>query len=149
MELHLEGSTSINAPRQTVFGRLTDPSFLAKALPDSEEVRVTDGSTFEGKVKVKLAVVSSALKVRMTVSAKEPPNKATLSVEGSGSGSTLRITSAFTLTGDSPTKMEWTADADISGIMAGLGSTLLKSFASKKVDEIFSGITKAIEKATT
>jgi len=128
---------------------LTDPNFLARTLPDSEEVRVVDGSTLEARTRVRVAVVSSTLKVRMTVSGSEPPNRATLLVEGSGSGSTLKITSTFVLTGDSPTRMEWTAAADVGGIMAGLGSTLLKSFASKKVDEIFAGITKAIEKAAS
>ena len=145
MEIRLSGSNIINASRQTVFDRLTNPDFLARSLPDSEDVRVVDPSTIEGKVKVKVAVVSSTLKVRMTVSGKAALEKATLRVEGSGSGSALRITSNFTLTGDAPTKMEWTADAEITGVMAGLGSTLLKGFATKKVDEIFSGITKAIE----
>ena len=145
MELHFGGSSVINASRQTVFGRLTDPNFLARTIPDSEEVRVLDGSTLEGKVRVRLGVVSSSLKVRMTVEGKAPGERATLRVEGSGSGSSMKISSTFSLTGDAPTTMEWRADAEISGVMAGLGSTLLKSFAGKKVEEIFSGITKAIE----
>jgi len=145
LELHLSGSNTINASRQTVFQRLTDTAFLAKTLPDSEEARVIDGSTLEAKLKVRVAVVSSTLRIRMTVSDRVPPEKATLQVDGSGSGSTLKITSNFTLTGDSPTRMDWTADAEMSGVMAGLGSTLLKTFATKKVDEIFSGITKAVE----
>lgn len=148
MDIRLSGSNTINATRQTVYERLTSADFLAKSLPESEDVRVVDPSTVEGRVKVRVAVVSSTLKVRMTVSDKVPPQKATLKVDGSGSGSALKITSDFVLTGDSPTKMEWTADAEITGVMAGLGSTLLKGFASKKVDEIFSGITKAIERST-
>lgn len=149
MEVHLSGSNSINATRQAIFDRLTSPDFLAKALPDSEEVRVIDGSTLEAKVRVRVAVVSATLKVRVTVAGKVPPEKATLQVDGSGSGSTLRIASTFTLTGDSPAQMNWTADADMTGVMAGLGSALLKSFATRKVDEIFSGITRAIERSST
>ena len=149
MDLHLSGSNTINAPRKAVFERLTDARFLAQSLPDSEDVHLVDGSTLEAKIKVRVAVVSSTLKVRMTVINKVAPDKATLQVDGSGSGSTLKITSNFILTGDSPTKMEWTADAVMGGVMAGLGSTLLKSFSAKKVDEIFSGITKAIESASS
>jgi carbon monoxide dehydrogenase subunit G len=148
LELHLSGSVSIDAPRQTVFERLTDVGFLAKSLPDSEEVRVMDASTIEAKMKLKVSVVSSTHKFRLTVAAREPPAKAALNVEGSGSGSSLKISSSFNLVGDSPTRMDWTADAEVGGIIAGLGSTLLKSFASKKVDEIFAGITKAIEQAS-
>jgi len=39
----------------------------------------------------------------------------------------------FDLSGDSPVTMKWSADAEITGVMAGLGSTLLKGFATKKV----------------
>lgn len=145
MQLHLEGSVTINASPPKVFGLLTDPSFLAKTLPDSEDVRVIDGSTLEAKIRVKVAVVSNTLKVKMTVAEREAPVKAKLLVEGSGSGSSMKISSTFTLTGESSTKMGWTADADITGLIAGLGSTLLRSFAAKKVEEIFGGITRAIE----
>ncbi len=148
MELHLDGSVTINASPSKVFALLTDPNFLAKTLPDSEEVRVIDGSTLEAKVRVKVAVVSSKLKVKMTVAEREAPVRAKLLVEGSGSGSSMRISSTFTLTGGSNTTVSWAADADISGLIAGLGSTLLKSFAAKKVEEIFGGITSAIEKST-
>jgi carbon monoxide dehydrogenase subunit G len=41
--------------------------------------------------------------------------------------------------------MSWKADAEISGVMAGIGSSLLRGFATKKVTEIFDGITKSLE----
>ncbi|QQG48884.1 MAG: carbon monoxide dehydrogenase subunit G [archaeon] len=148
MQIHLEGSNKINAPRERVFSMLTDPHFLAKTLPDAEDVRVLDASSLEAKLKLRVAVVSSTLKVRMSIADKTPPSKATLLAEGSGSGSNMRINSTFTLEGDSPTTMSWSADADITGVMAGLGSALLKGFATKKVAEIFSGITKAVEQAS-
>lgn len=148
MEIHLSGSNNINAQRQKVFEMLTSPKFLAGSLPYAEDVRVVDGFTLEAKVRVKVAVVSSSLKVRMTVSNKVPSDQATLRVEGSGSGSALRITSQFSLTGEFPTRMDWKADAEITGVMAGLGSTLLKGFAKKEVDEVFKGITGAIERSS-
>ena len=148
MQLHLDGSNQIDAHRQRVFALLTDSKFLATTIPDAEEVRVIDGDSLEAKLKLRVAIVSSAMKLRMTITRREPPSKASLVAEGTGSGSTLKVTSIFTLEGDLPTKMVWSADAEISGVMAGLGSTLLKGFATKKVAEIFEGITKAVEAAT-
>jgi carbon monoxide dehydrogenase subunit G len=147
MQLHLEGSNTINAPGAKVYSLLTDPNFVAKTLPDAEDVRVVDGSTLEARVRLRIAVVSSALKMRMTIQRTLPTTRATLVAEGSGSGSSMKITSVFELSGDSPATMRWSADADISGVMAGIGSTLLKGFATKKVSEIFEGITKAVEAA--
>jgi uncharacterized protein len=138
----------MNSKRETVFELLTDPNFLAKTLPDAEDVRVIDGSSLEARLKLRVAVVSSKLNVKMTVTDKESPSKATLLAEGSGSGSSMKITSVFNLEGDNPTSMNWVADAEIGGVMAGLGSTVLRGFATKKVAEIFAGITQAIEKST-
>ncbi len=145
MQLHLEGSTSINSPREKVYSLLTDPNFLAKTLPDAEDVHVLDGSSLEAKIKLRIAVVSAAIKMKMTVSKTDPQSKATMNAEGAGSGSNMKIESRFDLSGDNPTTMTWTADAEITGVMAGIGSTLLKGFATKKVADIFSGITNAIE----
>jgi carbon monoxide dehydrogenase subunit G len=145
MQLHLEGSNSIKAPREKVFALLTDPNFLAKTLPDAEDVQVLDSSRLQARIKLRVAVVSSSLKMKMAITDREPPFKATLVAEGAGSGSNMKITSHFSLEGDLPTTMAWVADAEITGVMAGLGSTLVKGFATKKVAEIFQGITKAVE----
>jgi carbon monoxide dehydrogenase subunit G len=138
----------MKAPREKVYALLTDPKFLAKTLPDAEEVRVLDDSNLEARVKLRIAVVTSSMKLKLRVSRVDPPSRAALLAEGSGSGSNLKITSTFDLSGDMPTTMAWSADAEITGVMAGIGSTLLKGFATKKVGEIFSGITKSVEEAT-
>ena len=147
MQLHLEGSNEINSPKQRVYSLLTDPSFVSRTLPDAEEVRVLDGASLEAKLKLKVAVVSATMKMKMTIEKTSPPDKASLVAEGAGSGSTMKIRSTFDLSGDAPTTMAWAADAEITGIMAGMGSSLLKGFANKKVAELFSGISKAVEES--
>jgi uncharacterized protein len=145
MQLHLDGSNVINGEGDRVYSLLTDPNFIAKALPDAEDVRVIDGSSLEAKIKLRIAVVSSTLRMKMTIDRTSPPTEAMLVAEGSGSGSNMKITSVFNLSEGAPTTMRWSADAEINGVMAGIGSTLLKGFATKKVGEIFAGITKAVE----
>jgi len=145
MQLHLDGSNSINAARERVFSLLTDPAFLAKTLPDAEDVRVLGPDSLEAKIKLRVAVVSSTLKMKLTITEKTPTTEATLVADGTGSGSAIKINSRFSLQGDLPTTMAWSADAEITGVMAGMGSTLLKGFATKKIAEIFQGITKAVE----
>ncbi|MDG7014199.1 MAG: hypothetical protein JRN11_02200 [Nitrososphaerota archaeon] len=148
MQLHLDGSNVIRSPQNKVYALLTDAYFIAKTLPDADDVHVLDAQSLEARIKLRVAVVSSAMKVKMTISKTAPISKATLVAEGTGSGSSMRITSVFELSGDAPTSMRWSADAEITGVMAGLGSSLLKGFATKKVAEIFEGITKAVEAAS-
>src|SRR5712691_11062409 len=149
MQLHLDGSTIIKAERERVFQLLTDPKFIATTLPDAVEVAVLDRDSLEAKMKVKVALISSNIKVRLRVTDRVPPSRARLLVEGSGGGSNLKISSTFSLEGDgSTTRLSWVADAEITGLMAGLGSIVLRGFAEKKVGEIFAGITKGIEGAS-
>lgn len=145
MQLHFDGSTSLTASRSSIYGLLTDTNFIGKNLTDAEDIRVIDDTHLEAKLRVRIAIVSSTLRVKMAVTNKKPQSEATLVAEGSGSGSTVKIVSTFTLLGDEPTVLSWAADAEITGVMAGIGQTLLKGFATKKVTEIFGGITKAIE----
>lgn len=145
MHITLDGTTSIASGRENVFRLLTDPGFLARTIPDAEDVRVIDAKSLEAKIKLRLAVVSATMKMTMTVAETQPPAHAKLLADGSGSGSSVRIVSNFTLEGTNPTSMSWNAEADVTGVMAGLGSTVLKGFAAKKVREIFEGITRAIE----
>jgi uncharacterized protein len=147
MQLHLNGSSVINARRERVYQLLTDPKFIATTLPDAVEVAVLDTESLEAKMKVKIALISSNIKIRLRVTERVPPSRARLLAEGSGSGSSLKINSTFILEGDgtTTTRLSWVADAEITGLMAGLGSIVLRGFAEKKVGEIFAGITKGIE----
>jgi carbon monoxide dehydrogenase subunit G len=145
LDLHLEGSTPINADQATVYRLLTDTKFLSTTLPDSEEVKVVDDTSLEAKIRVRVAVVSTRLAVKMSIVESRPPTMAKLEAQASGIGSNMMIKSTFELSGSRPTNLRWTADAELTGVVAGLGSSVLRGFAARKVDQIFSGITKAIE----
>jgi carbon monoxide dehydrogenase subunit G len=147
MQLHLEGAEDLKLPRERVFQLLTDSKFIAKSLPDAQETKVIDDSNLEAKMKIGISFLTTNMNTKMKIADKVPPQHAKLLVEGSGSGSNIKITSDFNLEGDNPTKMRWVADADITGVMAGIGSSIIKGFAEKKVKEIFTGIKKAMEEA--
>ena len=146
MQLHLEGSEELNLRREKIFQLLTDPNFIARSIPDSQDVRVTGEDTVEARMKIGISFVTTVMQVKMRIADKRPATHARLYAEGSGSGSNMKITSDFDLESDMPTRMKWVADAEMTGLMAGIGSTILKGFAEKKVGEIFRGIKSAMEK---
>jgi uncharacterized protein len=147
MQLHLEGAEDLALPRERVYQLLTDSKFIAKSLPDAQETKVIDDSSLEARMKIGISFLTTNMNVKMKIVDKVPPQHARLQVEGVGSGSSMKINSDFDLEGDSATKMKWVADAEITGVMAGIGSSILKGFAEKKVKEIFEGIKKAMEQA--
>jgi len=148
MHIHLEGSNELKADLETAYQRLTNLSLMANAIPDSEAVRILDNDTAETTVKLRIALVSTKLKMKIKIQQKRPPSHAELSAEGSGTGSQVKIHSTFDLektTTGPGTKMTWAADSEITGIMAGIGSAMLKGFAEKRVAEIFGAIGLAVE----
>lgn len=150
MQLHLEGSTELKVDPDTAYNRLTNLEIMTKALPDAEDVKVIDSDTAEATIKLRIALVSTRLKMKVKILGKRPPSHAELSAEGSGSGSRVKIFSTFDLErgmGQS-TKMKWVADAEITGLMAGIGSVMLRGFAGKRVGEIFEAVGIAVEKPT-
>lgn len=148
MQLHLEGAEALALPRERVYQLLTDSSFIAKSLPDAQETKVIDDSSLEARMKIGISFLTTNMNVKMKIVDKQPPGHARLLAEGVGSGSNMKITSDFDLEGDTSTKMKWVAEAEITGVMAGIGSSILKGFAEKKVKEIFDGIKKAMERAS-
>jgi carbon monoxide dehydrogenase subunit G len=148
MQLHLEGSNELKLDPETAYTRLTNLELMTKALPDAEDVRVIDSDTAEATMKLRIALVSTRLRMKVKIQGKRPSTHAELSAEGSGSGSHVKLYSIFDLekTTGSTTKMTWSANADITGIMAGIGSAMLKGFAERRVGEIFEAISRAIEK---
>jgi carbon monoxide dehydrogenase subunit G len=147
MQLHLEGAEDLNLPRERVFQLLTDSSFLAKSMPDVQETKVIDDSNLEAKMKMRISFLTTSMAIKIKVADKVPPQHARLLVEGVGSGSNMKITSDLNLEGESTTKMRWMADVEINGVMAGIGSSILKGFAEKKVKEIFDDLRKAMDQA--
>ncbi len=145
MQLHLEGSEELGISRERVYQLLTNPDFIARSLPDAQEIKVQSDGTVEARIKVGVSFVTANMQVRLKITDKVVNQHARLMAEGSGSGSTMKITSDFDLDGDKPTRMKWKADADISGLMAGMGSSILKGFSDRKVREIFDGIKRAME----
>lgn len=149
MHFHLDGSIDVKLDQHTAYQRLTDLELMAKALPDIEEIKMIDNDSAEATVKLRIGLVSTRLRMNVKISDKNPSSHAVLSAEGSGSGSHIKISSIFRLeraNDMSTTKMSWSAEAEITGVMAGIGSTILKGFAEKRVIEILDAIGSAVEK---
>ncbi|MDG6908735.1 MAG: carbon monoxide dehydrogenase, partial [Nitrososphaerota archaeon] len=46
---------------------------------------------------------------------------------------------------DSGTEIAWSADADIQGVVSGIGGNMLKSQSEKMVSQIFANIKRKLE----
>ena len=146
MKYHLDGTVIISAPPEKTFSRLSDPKFMVNAVPDIQSYKIIDNEHFEAKIKVGISIVRGTVDMKFAILDKRDGNHARLVADGSGAGSKMHIDSIIDLSPDPHgTKMVWSADADIGGLMAGIGSQILKGQSEKQVSQIFSNIKEKIE----
>ncbi len=146
MKFHLDGVVHINASPEKTFASLSDPTFMVATIPDLQSSRIIDQDHFEAKIKVGISVIRGTVDMKFELKEKSGGNHARLIGDGSGAGSKMHIESELDISSeDSGTKMAWSADADISGLMAGIGSQILKGQSEKQVTQIFANIKSKLE----
>src|SRR5579872_4203085 len=119
---------------------------MVGAVPDIQSYKIIDQDHFEAKIKVGISLVRGTVDMKFAISDKRDQNHARLVADGAGAGSKMHIDSTIDLAPDlEGTRMTWAADADIGGLMAGIGSQILKGQSEKQVSQIFSNIKQKIE----
>ncbi len=135
--MHLEGSFEAFVPRKVVWEFLLNPNDIAPCFPDLQSLNILSPDSFRAKVKVGISLVKGTMEFEFRMADKVPPSSAKLIGTGRGVGSSVEMQTAFTLDeSGSGTKVGWTADVTVRGIMAGLGAKLLDSASSKMVEQV-------------
>ncbi len=146
MKFHLDGAVSIKASPEKTFTSLSNPEFMVSTIPDLQSYKILDQDHFEAKIKVGISVVRGTVDMKFELKDKTGGNHARLLGDGAGAGSRMHIDSTLDLSPEGEgTKMAWSADADLGGLMAGIGSQILKSQSEKQVSQIFSNIKAKLE----
>jgi carbon monoxide dehydrogenase subunit G len=146
LKFHLDGTLSIRATPEKTFEALSDPEFMISTIPDLQSSKILDKNHFEAKIKVGISVVRGAVDMKFEIRDQTGANHAKLIGDGSGAGSKMHIESVLDLSPDgSGTRMAWSADADLGGLIAGIGSQILKGQSERQVAEIFANIKAKLE----
>lgn len=139
--MDLTGDYRIPAPRAVVWAALNDPEVLKACIPGCEDLNKTSDTEFVAKVVAKIGPVKASFGGKVTLSDIDAPNGYTISGEGQGGaagfakgGAKVRLES---VDGGAATILHYTADAQIGGKLAQIGSRLVEGSARKLADEFF------------
>ncbi len=156
--MEITGIQTITATRQKVWDALNDPDILKKSLPGCESVERTSANEF----KVIMAAAIGPLRARfngvLKMSDVQAPESCTMVFEGQGGAvgfgkgnSSVRLTEL-----QGQTELTYTANAQVGGKLAQVGSRLIDSVARKMADDFFkafklqlAGETVALKDAAT
>jgi carbon monoxide dehydrogenase subunit G len=140
-KMDLTGEYRIPAPRETVWAALNNPDVLKACIPGCEELNKTSDTELVAKVVAKIGPVKAAFGGKVTLSDLDPPNGYTITGEGQGGaagfakgGAKVRLEA---VDGGAATVLHYSADAQIGGKLAQIGSRLVEGTARKLADEFF------------
>lgn len=137
--MEINGSQNIGAPRQKVWDALNDPVVLKQCLPGCESVERINAEEFVVVIAAAIGPLRARFKGRLTMSEAKPPESCVMVFEGQGGGVGFgkgSSTVALAETEDGTT-LSYTANAQVGGKLAQVGSRMIDSVARKMADDFF------------
>jgi uncharacterized protein len=148
--MELTGTYTFDAPLSVVWELLMNPDSIAKALPGVNEMLPIEGEDLAWKAVAKIGVasISGTYAGYIRMSEVQAPNQYRLTVSGEGQQSIINGTALLVLSPDpdntQKTLLNWNAEANISGKLAGVGQRLIKSAAGMLSKQFFNGLARQI-----
>jgi carbon monoxide dehydrogenase subunit G len=137
--MKMSGEKILNASQAKVWTALNDPEVLRQSIPGCESFQKQGDDSYKATVAAKIGPVQARFNGAVRLSELDPPNGYTISGEGSGgaAGSAKGSAKVRLVPADGGTRLTWTADAQISGKLAQIGSRLIESTANHMAGQFF------------
>jgi carbon monoxide dehydrogenase subunit G len=138
--MKMSGEKVLNVPQETVWRALNDPEILRQSIPGCESFEKTGENQYRATVASRIGPVQARFNGNVRITDINAPNGYTLSGEGSGGAAgSAKGTAQVRLepAGGGSTKLSWTADAQIAGKLAQIGSRLIDSTVNMMAGQFF------------
>jgi carbon monoxide dehydrogenase subunit G len=144
------GTVSIDAPRRAVWEFLMDFQSLAACGPGVESVVTGGPDRARVNARLGLGFISAPFAIDLELGTVAAPDRATIHGRGEAPGSQVEGRAEMRLAGppEGPTEIAWTAQVELFGSLAGIGSRLLESAAGRLIDEAFECVRARLAVAT-
>jgi hypothetical protein len=146
--VNVTGERTFQAPRDTVWRVLNDPSSMAKVMPGVESFDVQDDRRWTANVKIPLGLGGLKMKVDMERVEEREPEFAKMAIKGSGVGAMLNMETSFDLreAGDG-CAMAWAADVKIAGPVGSMGQRVLQPIVNQQVENVLNALDAQVQEA--
>jgi uncharacterized protein len=146
MSMEITGEYLVPAPQQRVWEALNDPRVLQASIAGCQSLEKVSDTEFSAIVTTKVGPVSATFRGSVNLSELDPPNGYTLTGRGQGGAAGFaKMTSRVTLVPqEGQTLLRYTAQAEIGGKLASVGSRLVQAVAKKNADDFFAAFTRQL-----
>ncbi len=146
--MKIEGSHDISAPRQKVWDAFLDPEVLRQAIPGCEKLEALGNDEYRATMKIGVAAVKGTFEGKVKLSDKKPPESFRQYAEGSGGPGFVRSDTVVSLAEvEGGTRVTYSADVQIGGLIAGVGQRMLGGVSKMMADQFFNRIGQLLQGA--
>ena len=144
--MKLEGSNDIPAPRERVWAAFLDPAVLKQAIPGCEKLDAIGDGEYKATMKIGVAAVKGTFEGKVRLSDLKPPDSYRMAVDGSGGPGFIRGETQITLTDvDGGTRVTYTADVQVGGLIAGVGQRMIGGVSKMMADQFFNKMSQLLQ----
>ena len=146
--MKVEGVKEFDAPAQTVWDVLMDPSRISKLLPGVEGFEVQDDRHWSANVKVPLGMGGLKLKFSFEKADERPIEYSKLNARGQGVGAIIGMDTEFHLTAEGErTSMRWVADIHVAGPIGSMGQRVFQPIVNQQVSNVLNALEEQVSDA--
>ncbi|MFY0989056.1 CoxG family protein [Halomonas sp. C05BenzN] len=138
--MEISGEHRIPAPREQVWEALNDPAVLQGSIPGCEALDKVSDTTFTARIVSKIGSIKARFNGKVDFSDIDAPRCYTISGQGQGGMAGSAKGSArveLEESGPQETVLRYTANAEVAGKLASVGSRLIQGVVRKTADDFF------------
>ena len=145
--MQLNGQHEFEAAPSVVWEVLHDPGAIARALPGVQALEPIEGeeNAFRAQAKLQVAAIGGSYAGELRLSELKPPHSYRMKVQGEGQSSRFNGEVGIQLSETAAgARLEWRADAQVSGLLARVGQRLIKATANMMSKRFFAALGEEI-----
>ncbi len=124
---------------------LVDPYKIARCIPDAKVSDIADSDHFSVAMRINLGPFAGYLRIKVEIRDKKDGNSATLLANGSVAGQSVYVDGRFSvLQNRNSALVEWSADAQLGGLLGKLPGEVLDRFVQEKLRKFVQELRKQI-----
>ena len=145
--MKLTGSYEINAPRETVWGTITEPASLQGCIPGCQKLEDVGDGNYEATISASLGPVRGNFSAKVSIRDWNPHQSYTLVVSATGTPGFVNGEAFITLAEDGGvTTVLVEGDGQAGGLLARVGQRMMESVARNMMDRFFGCLAEAAAK---
>lgn len=150
--MEFSGEYRLPVARQRVWEALNDPEVLKASIAGCQELNKVSDTEFSAIVTTRVGPIAATFRGSVELTELDPPNGYLLTGRGQGGAAGFaRMRSRVRLSDseDGQTLLHYTAQAEIGGKLASVGSRLIQTVAKKNADDFFSAFARQLDGTLT